>query len=97
MAQYHLNNIPDTLMEHIRVRAAVRGITIRDYLINLVRRDKANYISALPRYDFPVRVICISDAHDNDMSCGIHDICEPSPRVGSETRGNDLGTRNETR
>lgn len=39
MAQYHLNNVPETLMTYIRVSAAKQGITIREYLIQLVERD----------------------------------------------------------
>ena len=65
MAQYHLNNIPDDLMEHIRLRAAKRRGTMRDYLLDLVRDDMHDYFTTI----------------------------DPSPRVGSETRGPDFGKR----
>ena len=66
MSQYHLNNIPDALMEHIRVRAARRGGTMRDYLLDLVRNDMHDYFTnmlVLPKHAINLSAIQDSDTY----------------------------------
>ena len=41
MGQLQIKNMPDDLHEAVRCRAAAEGMTMSDYLINLIRRDVA--------------------------------------------------------
>ena len=65
MSQYHLNNIPDDLMEHIRLRAAKRRGTMRDYLLDLVRDDRHDYFTNM--LVLPEHAINLSAIQDSDI------------------------------
>ena len=63
MSQYHLNNIPDDLMEHIRVQAAKGAITMREYLLRIVRKDMQECVDIEdPHFVYPA---CLKDIQGN--------------------------------
>lgn len=41
MGSIQIKNAPDDLHEQVRVRAAERSMTVRDYVLDVVRRDLA--------------------------------------------------------
>ncbi|MGH8887212.1 MAG: FitA-like ribbon-helix-helix domain-containing protein [Egibacteraceae bacterium] len=52
MAILHIKNVPDDLHAELRRRAQLDGVTIRDYVLGLIRRDQA----LPPRQEWLARV-----------------------------------------
>lgn len=52
MAILHIKNVPDELHAELRRRAVLEGVTIRDYVLALIRRDQA----LPPRQEWLARV-----------------------------------------
>lgn len=61
MSQYHWNRIPDVVMHHVRTQAKTQGITMREYLIELVRGDMADYIDPDPAIQYVSSVMDVLD------------------------------------
>ena len=60
MSQYHWNRIPDGVMHHVRTQAKRQGITMREYLIELVRGDMRTPVTTA-RVDDITRPISIGE------------------------------------
>lgn len=76
MANLQVKNVPDDLYHELRRRATVRGVTLRDYVLALIRRDqrfalKEEWLASLDelepvRLDRPISELIQEDRAERD-------------------------------